>query len=90
MAANDGFRYIPSGNSKFGVISISDAEDAPGESKLHYRLIIDGKEVWEHDILSGKESTWLASSQAVSRRPLTKLWEGGLPWFGRSRQQEGV
>ena len=44
-------RYINTGNSKFGAITI---EDYPGaeQSSLHYRLFVDGVEAWNTTILS--------------------------------------
>lgn len=36
-------RYIPGGTSKFGSFTI---ENIAGESTLHYRLFIDGRETW--------------------------------------------
>jgi len=38
-------KYIPKGNSKFGAVEIQS-----DSSMLHYRLFIDGNEVWTHTI----------------------------------------
>lgn len=59
-------RYVPDGNSKFGAVSISTPK-ASDQSMLHYRLFVDGEEVWSHTILTppsqhgsgrGKDAIW--------------------------------
>lgn len=42
-------KYIPDGNSKFGAVSISNPSTSE-QSILHYRLFVDGQEVWSHTI----------------------------------------
>ncbi|MCJ1369976.1 hypothetical protein MMC20_001188 [Loxospora ochrophaea] len=58
-------KYIPDGNSKFGAVEISNT--AGGQSLLKFRLFVDGKEVWDHVILTppaiaggsrGKDALW--------------------------------
>ncbi|KXL45054.1 hypothetical protein M433DRAFT_67605 [Acidomyces richmondensis BFW] len=42
-------KYIPDGNSKFGVISISNPVTSD-QSLLHYRLFVDGVETWSYTL----------------------------------------
>ena len=42
-------RYIPDGNFKFGAVEIKTPELSE-QSMLHYRLFVDGEEVWTHTI----------------------------------------
>lgn len=44
-------KYIPKGNSKFAAISIENPESAE-QSVLKFRLFVDGKEKWQHVLLS--------------------------------------
>jgi len=44
-------RYINSGNSKFGAITIQNLEEGD-QGSLKFRLFIDGKEVWNTMIVS--------------------------------------
>ena len=44
-------RYIPDGQSKFGAIEIQSPQHGD-QSILHYRLFINGEEVWTHTIPS--------------------------------------
>ncbi|KIW07333.1 hypothetical protein, variant [Verruconis gallopava] len=44
-------KYLPDGGSKFGAVEISNPEHGE-QSILHYRLFIDGSEVWTHTIPS--------------------------------------
>lgn len=57
-------RYIPSGTSKFGALTI---ESIAGESVLQYRLFIDGQERWSTHIVS-------PVSLPQSENPLASLW----------------
>lgn len=45
--------YHPSGNSKYGAVTIESATGS-GQSLLRYRLFVDGEEVWSH-VLVGPE-----------------------------------
>ena len=49
--ANILHRYINSGNSKFGAITIHNLEEGD-QGSLKFRLFIDGKEVWNTMIVS--------------------------------------
>ncbi len=58
-------RYIPSGNSKLGAITIENTSH--DQSLLKYRLYLDGVETWSSVILSppavagkrwGKDALW--------------------------------
>jgi hypothetical protein len=42
-------RYLPDGNFKFGAVEITTPELSE-QSMLHYRLFVDGEEVWTHTI----------------------------------------
>ena len=42
-------KYIPDGNSKFGVVDI-EPESVSGLSVLKYRLFVDGHERWSHNL----------------------------------------
>lgn len=42
-------KYLPDGNSKFGAVSISSPSTSE-QSILHYRLFVDGQEVWSYTI----------------------------------------
>lgn len=44
-------RYIPSGNSKFGAVTIENPETSD-QSILTFRLFVDGKESWSSVLLS--------------------------------------
>ncbi|KAF2403076.1 alkaline phosphatase family protein [Trichodelitschia bisporula] len=47
-------KYIPDGNSKFGAVEISVPKENE-QSMLHYRLFVDGNEVWDHLITAPVE-----------------------------------
>ncbi|ROT40809.1 alkaline phosphatase family protein [Sodiomyces alkalinus F11] len=49
-----GIKYIHSGNSKFGALTIENHEEGH-QSTLTYRLFIDGREVWDTVIVSPPE-----------------------------------
>lgn len=44
-------RYIPNGNSKFAAISIENPSSTE-QSILKFKLFVDGKEKWQHVLLS--------------------------------------
>jgi alkaline phosphatase D len=47
--------YVPTGNSKFGVVQIEGVEDDRVKSKLRYTLWVDGKVRWEYVLTSPTE-----------------------------------
>jgi alkaline phosphatase D len=44
-------KYLPDGNSKFGAVEITNPPHGE-QSRLDYRLFIDGKEAWTYGIFN--------------------------------------
>jgi alkaline phosphatase D len=61
-----GVRYINTGNSKFGALTIESLEDGD-RSSLHYSLYVDGVEAWNTVILT--------PDVPEGMRPPTSLWD---------------
>ena len=65
-------KYIPKGNSKFGVVEIG-RPTGSGQGVLTYRLFVDGVEKWSHVLTAGGEV------DGVSLASNFRKWAGDLP-----------
>jgi alkaline phosphatase D len=60
QCANEGNRYIPDGNHKFGAITIDTTNEE--QAVLKYRLFVDGEETW----------SWVLAAPAAGKKASMK------------------
>lgn len=68
-------KYIPEGNSKFGVVEIEGLTGS-GQSILRYRVFIDGVEAWSHVLVSGGIADLETGGLGAKAR--AKAWNEGV------------